>query len=351
MYLTRQLIQEPGVEIVGVRVGSRKADRVVTQDLGWPVLDIDLGRFSVSTLFRRQIYQFQSMVSDVKPDLIHAHGSDAAGFLAVKSRQRAVVTVHGVLSECAKYHTDPVRRIRDLLQSRLTERYVIGRANHILAISPYVARYYGNLLRGTIHNVPNPVAQSFFDVRRNPTKGRVLFAGRISVGKGLLDLVRAVSRIPDAVERVVMAGSVPEREFESRLRYEIGESGLANRFEFVGLLNETALLEEFARAAVLVLPSYQETAPMVIQQAMAARVPVVATSVGGVPDMIEDKISGLLVNPGDVEGLASALQRIAIDSDLPEMLSTAARAKAERLFRADQVAKATLKVYQRVLSD
>jgi glycosyltransferase involved in cell wall biosynthesis len=290
------------------------------------------------------------VVSRFRPDIIHAQGVDAAGYLAVKSGHPAVITVHGILSECAKYHTDAVRRVRDLLQSRITEEFVIGRADHILAISPYVARYYRNRLRGSVHDVPNAVAPSFYAVQRRPEQRRFLFAGRISIGKGLLDLVRAVSQSPLAADRIILAGHAPERDFEMRLRTAISESGCAERFELVGLLDEHSLLEEFARATALILPSYQETAPMVIQQAMAAGLPVIATPVGGIPDMIEHDVSGLLFHPGDVEGLARALHRLSDDAGLAARLASAARSRALSSFTAERVAKATLDVYRRVLA-
>jgi len=349
LYLSRALARHPAVDVVGVRISASGKHHSVASDFEWPIEEIDLGRFSVSTMFSRQLRQFKSLLDDLRPDVVHAQGADAAGYLAVKSGYPAVVTVHGILSECAKYRTNLVGRGREMLQSFVTEQLVVTRAPHVIAISPYVTRYYSNRLRGAVYDVPNPVAQEYFHVQRQPEPGRFLFAGRISLGKGLLDLVRAVAMERTCVSRVVMAGAAPEHEFRARLEREISESGVAALVELRGLVDEQSLLEEFAISSALILPSYQETAPMVVEQAMAAGLPVIATRVGGIPDMIEDGVSGLLIEPGDVEALRHQMRRLAGERTLGERLAECARARARDYFSAERVAESTLSVYRSVL--
>ena len=350
VYVSQALTRLPGIELIGVRVAGGRSRIGPADDLGWPVHDLSLARFSVSTLFSRQRRQLDSLLSQHKPDLVHAQGADASGYLAVKSGYPAIVTIHGILTECARLRTVLVKRMRELAQARITEHSVVERAEHVIAISPYVSNYYSGRLRGSIYDVPNAISARFFAVERRPEPGRLLFAGRISKGKGLIDLVRAVSMRPAAVEKVILAGAIPDREFESELRAEIRASKVESRFELVGLLDEDALLKEFSRAAVLVLPSYQETAPMVIQQAMAAGLPVVATRVGGIPFMVEHESSGFLFEPGDTPGFADLLVRLDQDPRLGEALAAVARARANDEFTAERVASATRAAYEKVIS-
>ncbi len=86
------------------------------------------------------------------------------------------------------------------------------------------------------------------------------------------------------------------------------------------------MLEEFSRAEALVLPSYQETAPMVIQQAMAAGLAVIATKICGVPYQIEHDVTGLLYTAGSVDELATLLRRLGTEPSLGKRLGEAARA-------------------------
>jgi len=285
-----------------------------------------------------------------KPDIVHAQGADASGYLAVKSGVPAVVTIHGILTACAHLRTDFIGRLRELAQANLTERFVVENAANIIAISPYVSKYYGAKIGGAVFEIPNAVSQSYFDVNWQPQAGRFLFAGRISRGKGLIDLVRAVSEKRMAVQKVIMAGTSRDPEFERQLRSEIETQRLETHFEFLGLLDERALLHQFSLATALILPSYQETAPMVIQQAMAAGLPVIATRVGGIPFMIEHDATGLLFEARDVFALGMHLERIALDAQFARQLSRSSREQALAKFTPETVAKATRAAYVKILS-
>jgi glycosyltransferase involved in cell wall biosynthesis len=179
----------------------------------------------------------------------------------------------------------------------------------------------------------------------------LLFAGRIAKGKGPHDLVHAIARIPDKFGRLILAGATPDPAFERGLRADVERLGLAGRVEFAGLLDEPALLQEFARAEALVLPSYQETAPMVVQQAMAAGLAVVASRVGGIPQQVEHDANGLLFDAGDVAALASLLARLHDEPGLASRLANAGRAVAEERYDASSVAAATRMVYEEVIGD
>jgi glycosyltransferase involved in cell wall biosynthesis len=118
---------------------------------------------------------------------------------------------------------------------------------------------------------------------------------------------------------------------------------------FLGWLDEPAMQAEYSRCACLALPSWQETAPVAIEQAMAAGKAVVASDVGGVPHLLAGGQAGLLVRPDDTAGLAEALQRIVQDGSLRQRLGQRARSEAEQRFRASVVARQTVAVYQRCI--
>ena len=276
--------------------------------LGWPTVDLPLGSGSLVTLYRRQERRFRAILQRYQPDLVHAQGADLAGLLATSCGLPAVVTVHGLLGECAKLQTNPMTKARAILAGLLTERRTIRRAEHLISISPYIGQYYEREMKGHVHEIPNPVAPQFFSVRRAPEAGRLLYAGRISRGKGIHDLDQGARADSREIRTRHPGGS----DARSCVRCSLagrraGELGCQRQVTFAGLLDEPALLEEFTRAKALVLPSYQETAPMVIQQAMAAGLPVVATRVGGIRRQIDHHVTGLLFEPGDVEALSLAV--------------------------------------------
>ena len=312
-------------------------------------MDLPLGSGSLVTLYRRQERRFRALLRHYQPDLVHAQGADLAGLLATGCGLPAVVTVHGLLGECAKLQTNPMTKARAILAGLLTERRTIRRAEHLISISPYIGQYYEGEIKGHVHEIPNPVAPQFFSVRRASEAGRLLYAGRISRGKGIHDLIKALARIPGKFDHVILAGATPDPAYETLLREDVKRLGLSGHVSFAGLLAESALLDEFARAELLVLPSYQESAPMVVQQAMAAGLPVVATRVGGIPQQIEHNVSGFLFDPGDVEALSRTLARFHDEPALSARLAAAGRAIAEVRYRADSVATSTRAVYQEVI--
>ena len=350
VYLSQALAAESNIELLGVRIAKKREGLVQTAGFDWPVVDLPLGKMSLTTLYHRQKTGLRRLIDRHQPDVVHGQGTDIAGFLAVGCGLPAVVTVHGLLGECAKFQTDLATKARAMLTGMVTERRTVRNASDLIAITPYVTRYYGTDIRGRVHDIPNAISPAFFHVRRTPEHGRLLYAGRISNGKGLVELLEAAARRPASISAVVLAGGAPDPEYRNMLRRHSESLGLAKQVIFAGLLDEASLLDEFGRAEALVLPSYQETAPMVVQQAMAAGLAVVATRVGGIPDQIQHGKTGLLFDAGDVDGLAKLIERLGSEARLSRQLGDAAKAIAEACFQSVSVARATVEVYRRTLA-
>jgi glycosyltransferase involved in cell wall biosynthesis len=260
-----------------------------------------------------------------------------------------VVTVHGILGEDAKHQTGIKTRTRAALTGRLIERDTVRRAAELISISPYVTDYYGKSISGRVHEISNAIAPDYFDLERAPERGRLLFAGRVIKRKGVVDLVRAMALNDGFPSTLVIAGGAPDRSYEVLVRQEVARLGLADQVQFAGLLSENALLDEFRRAEALVLPSYQETAPMVIQQAMAAGLPVLASNICGIPYQIKHGATGLLFDAGNIPQLASLIARLEAEPSLSQVLGRAAKASAVSRYHATTVARATRAAYATIL--
>jgi glycosyltransferase involved in cell wall biosynthesis len=346
MYLSKAIAARRDVELIGARIARDGVDSGEDRGLGWMVVDVPLRHLSLSSLYHRQIRRLESLLKRYDPHVVHAQGADLAGFLAVRSDRPAVVTVHGLLGECAKYQTRRRNRLRATLTASLTERPTIRRTTDLITISPFVAEYYRSEIKGRVYDIPNAVAPAFFQLSRNAERGRLLFAGRIAHGKGLVELLHAVAENPATVTKLVLAGAAPDPGYDARLRKEADALGIGKRVNFAGLLSEQELLNEFSLAEALVLPSHQETAPMVVQQAMASGLAVVATTVGGIPYQIQHEVSGLLFKAGSVGELSALIARLGRDATLTRRLGEAGKAIATARFQASAVAEATIAVYR-----
>jgi glycosyltransferase involved in cell wall biosynthesis len=124
--------------------------------------------------------------------------------------------------------------------------------------------------------------------------------------------------------------------------------GVSGQVHFLGQLDVAGLQAELSRAACLALTSHRENAPLVISEAQAAGVPVVASRVCGIPYMVEDGVTGRLVNPADPDDIARGIDQL-LHGDDPIAAGKAARSRAERTCRASSVASRTVGVYEEVL--
>lgn len=155
--------------------------------------------------------------------------------------------------------------------------------------------------------------------------GNLLCVAAVAPHKGQDVLLAALGRIPDLPWRCVFAGPV-DHEFSDRLRY----AAIADRVRFTGPLAGTDLDRAYGAADALVLASHAETYGMVVTEALARGLPVIATRVGGIPEALGDG-PGLLVPPGDPAAFAAAVRRWLVDAELRQRLRTAARRRRTQL--------------------
>ncbi|HIQ05958.1 MAG TPA: glycosyltransferase family 1 protein [Anaerolineae bacterium] len=300
-------------------------------------------------LFRRDVAALRVVLYAIRPGVVHAHGSTTYTEAATGYRGAPhVVTVHGVIIREALIQAPPAERLRRVFDAAY-ERYNLRRARNIIVISPYLLDEMPWLRRARTWAIENPADDLFFALWPVPEPGRLLCPARVIPRKGILQLLQAFRPLPAAFPAAQLRiagelGVVPD--YEAQCRRYVAKHGLEGHVHFLGSLSQSDLAVEYARAAVVVLPSSQETAPVAVEEAMAAARPVVATRVGGVPYMIEHGVTGLLLDWGDVDGLTHALYQLLSDPNQAEALGRAARQAAEDRFRATGIAVRTRAVYE-----
>lgn len=160
---------------------------------------------------------------------------------------------------------------------------------------------------------------------------RLMFVGRLAAVKGLPLLLEAVARLRASHPglRLTLVGAGPER---TDLEARVAALGLADRVAFTGVQSPAQIADRLEETDILVLPSFAEGVPVVLMEAMASRIPVIATRVGGVQELVEDGESGLVVPPGCVDSLVRALDRLLSDPELCRRMGQAGRARVEAEF-------------------
>jgi glycosyltransferase involved in cell wall biosynthesis len=298
------------------------------------------------------VWRVRRLLRTLAPDVVHAHVGQYA-WAAVTARYPTVYTIHGVLArEREVYSATLYDRLRYGLLAHYESR-ALPRVDRLVAISPHVREAYARVRNARWVHIDNPVPQAFFDLQRRPEPGRLLFAGSITEIKDLLTLLRAVERVRAAWPTVHLriAGRSTSAAYEQQVRAYVAEHGLEDNVAFLGLVDRTQLLDEYARCGALVLSSLQENAPMAVIEAMAAGAPVVSTRAGGVPDLVRDGETGLLAPVGDAAALSAHLAALLRDPALGERLGANGRALARSRFHSNAIAAAYYALYQQVAAE
>ncbi len=278
------------------------------------------------------------------PDVVHVQAMAA---WTLGCRHPNVLTIHGISENDTRLSGRTFSRLRAAVMAR-TERAGRTRATDVIVISPYVEEVLAEQLPGRIWRIENPIDPRFFSVERNERAGQILFLGVLNHRKNLRGLLAALARvsreIPDV--RLRVAGATPDPAYLETCRHYIARHGLEEHVELVGNLKVDEVERELARASCLVLPSFQETAPLAIAEAMASGVPVVASRRFGIPHMVEDGKTGLLCDPDSPESIASALVRVLGDDELRRSMSVEGRRVARSRFEPTAIAERTRGVYE-----
>lgn len=298
----------------------------------------------------RDLRAARQIASSFGPDIVHGHGVARWGDVATRVGAPCVITIHGMahLEERALVSGRPTAAVRVLLMERMVER-VIDRADGLISISDYDRAQL--LLPDSTPGItlPNPVADEFFTVMSPPNpEPVVLCSGGLMPRKNQLELVAAfeevLERLP--VARLRLAGGFVDTDYAAMVRRAAERTG--GRVVLTGPLDRREIVEELRGCRCLVLNSLQETLPCAIAEAMAAGRPVVATSVGGVPEMVRSGSTGLVVVPGDRAALTEAMMECLSRPGLAERLGAHARVEATR-YQTQQIAADTVGFYHTVL--
>ncbi len=295
----------------------------------------------------RTLWRLRKLIRDRKIDVVHAHLPTMGIIARVASPVPVVYTEHNM-----------ARSYR--LMTRLFNWATYSKNSTLIAVSGAVA--------GSVASWPGPpavvitngvacrvgskqieVARAELGLARDAPL--VAHVGNIRPGKGhdvLIDTVaHLTARRPDVT--FVSIGTEKYPGDLERVRSRAAESGLGDRLRFLGRRPDA--LDFVGAADVFVNPSEVEGLPVAVLEAMALARPVVATAVGGVPGIIRDGETRILVEPGDPQSLAEGVERLLHDPILASRLGTAAQALVEKEYGLEPMIRATEDVYRQVLDE
>jgi len=299
--------------------------------------------------------KLDTLFKKYRPTIVHTHLDGIMYAFVLTMKYRTPVRVHTLHSVAAhEMGMGPSRRVR-----LLAFRFRVGSFVPV-AIAEEVARTFE-----TLYNYPNPILipngvsiDAFSPdrevrqrVRRElevePQTLVFVHVGRFAAVKNHEMLVAAFAQLVGQQPLPTELWLVGDGELREAVQHQVRALGIESRVRFLGVRSD---IPDLLRAAdVFVFPSRWEGNPLSVMEAMAAGLPVVATAVGGVPELVEDGVSGILVPNEDLEGLTAAMLRMVQHPDLREQMGRAARCRAVERFDIQQTVRAYEALYEEIL--
>lgn len=329
--------------------GGRLIDEI--EALGIPVIPIrHMVRYPQPFRDLFALFALWRVMRTVRPTVVHAH-STKAGMLARIAARLAGVPVILFTAHGWSFTTGRSRWKRALLAAnerllaRMTTRIIcVSYHDRDLALQYRVAPTEKVVV---IHNGLDPAAFIGRHVDEDMAVAGtdepvVTFVGRLRAPKDPFMLIRAFSKLERG--RLIIVGDGPQRR---KLHELVGELNVANRVELVGERSDVPDL--LATSDIFVLTSNWEGLPLTIIEAMMTGLPVVASRVGGVAELVEDGVTGFLVPPGDLPSLAAVCQKLLKDPELRRKMGQAGREKALLEFSLGRMLSEMKRLYKDVM--
>jgi glycosyltransferase involved in cell wall biosynthesis len=235
-------------------------------------------------------------------------------------------------------------------------RYLLKKiADIYIAQSKYVFRLLSNLGidKKKIEVIPNAIDVSLFEPKGQKAKNRLLYVGRIEKYKGLHVLLKALKLVHIPVELLIIGPMSKESSYKQKIMSLIAElrEKTSHKVDYLGPKKFCELLSYYQSASIVVIPSLNESFGNVILESLACETPVIASSVGGIPEIVRNYENGILVPPNNYIKLAEAIQHLLKDEKLRQRLGKQGRNIVVDNFSIDVIAHKILYVYDRLLSN
>lgn len=286
-----------------------------------------------------------------KLDLLHVHYAVPNAVSAVLARDivgndgfKVVTTLHG--TDITLVGNDP--------NYLATTRYGIERSDAVTAVSQALRRQTEEIIGVSrpIEVIPNFIEPERYDQAHRPGARRwakgdealLVHVSNFRPVKRVLDVVKIFERVAETVDaRLLLVGDGPDR---AQIEQYCRQQGNCDRIVFVG--NMAAIEEVLVGADLFLLPSETESFGLAALEAMSCKVPVIATAVGGLPEVVKEGVTGFLRPVGDVEGMAAAALELLTDPQRLRQFGEAAREDAVGRFSEDAVVARYRDLYRRV---
>lgn len=294
-------------------------------------------------------------IKEHNPDILHYELGGSFLFARVINpfRHKSLLTIHGIpLAELATI--DSLSKRINYWFNGWAERFFAPR--YLIHLSSFSKRFFDSVWHkkyiGT--KIPNAIPDDYFLIDPlSETKNRIVIVGVIDDNKNQLLLLEALKVLHDQNKKfsLTIVGGYRDASFESLINQKVQELGLSTAVQFKGWCVQAEIMEILANSDILAVCSKHESLPMVLAEAMAASRCVIASAVGGIPEMVEDGVTGLLFESQNLDQLVEKLSLLYDNHEFVLQLAKDGNVKATEVYKASSVVKRTVEFYNKILSD
>jgi len=295
-------------------------------------------------------YRVKNFLKKSNFDVLNDHSEDFSYYI-LKMQDKLLYTLHGMpwgekkyLSKYKQpfYHQFYVKRLEKILKN----------LRYFVSINPYSKEIVKNKTSAIIYEICNPIPDELFKLKNQKNENRMLYIGVISRRKNLFTLVRSLSLVKKEIKdfKLVIAGNISNKEYFDEIINYIKKNNLTENIEYLGKITEEQKYQEFSKMNFLILPSFQETAPMVISEAFAAGKPVIGSNVCGIPYMLNNEKNGLLVDPIDEKDISSKILYLLENPEKTHSMGINGKKYAQKYHCLKMVADKYRKAYEEIMA-
>jgi glycosyltransferase involved in cell wall biosynthesis len=385
--LTRHLPKNVEIHVVtpkrqsfGMQKMSRNSELIenIGDNVHIHYVSVAKGSFMYNAEFQYAcLKQVPKIIKEEKIDVIHSHQAHMPDLLLMfrKLNANIVTTVHTTIKFQRTATTASHRNLSELENSeratyylypflRIAEELYVKRKRNYITPSFYMAKWLKKnfSIATNVDVIPNCVDVSddhsssetelLETLIPKGSRGKriILYSGRLLAMKGVDDLVTAIPKISKLIGKNELLFIFAGPGDYSRYRLKLDKLNVKSDYLFTGSLPRDNLIKLIRKSELAVLPSYNENCPYAILESMACGTPVVASNVGGIPEIITNEVDGLLVEPGHPDILAKAIAMLLSDKSFRNILGQQAKSKIANNFSWQANIPKYLKCYSEALA-
>jgi glycosyltransferase involved in cell wall biosynthesis len=293
-------------------------------------------------------YLFHIKKGKKKIDLLHSHDISGA-FVGTLLKIPTILTLHGMVWKELDFYPGMYSKFTFKLHMQRL-KYASRRLKKLIAISPYVTREIDQFLTTGVPDtevIENPIADVFFEQEKQEKEGLIIYPAYVNPLKNQYTLIEALSRLKKDNIRFhcILPGLIRDSEYYTRLQKLIHSFHLEEDVTIPGPLPLEQMLRLYTEASIMVMTSYQETAPLIIAEAMATGTPVIASRVSGIPSMVSEDTSGLLIDPHDPQEIADKIELLLHDRALRTKMQKESRKIALSRWKSEVITDKLIDLY------